>query len=499
MRITSWLKGLRPVTYVPDASVTAAPILDFLISETSRKSPEDLWREQPHLRTVVDFLARNVAQLGVHAFELQDDGGRERIRHGVLPGLLRRPNPQQTGYEFWRAVVSDMALYDEAFMFVRATDAGFEIRTLRPSWIVGVLNKTAYTVDAYIVRFPDGDRDVEVPAQNVVHLHGWSPVDELAGSSPVAALRGILAEQLQAQLFREQVWRRGGRVGSYISRPSTAGKWSIEARNRFKEEWASAYSNSGEKAGGTPLLDDGMELKRIGFSAKEDQYVEGNKLSLATVAAVYHVNPTMVGLLDNANYSNVREFRRMLYGETLGPIIKQLEERMNAFLLPLVGAPDDVYVEFNTESRLRGSFEEQSQVMQTSIGGPWMTINEGRARQNLPAVDGGDELIRPLNVTQNGDHDPVAAADSGGEEGGSDDVDDGGSSPEDSSKDSPSDILARVNAASGLFRAGFDAQSAREAAGLGYIEHTGMLPITVRAADDNEAPGQGAQSAEEDT
>ena len=430
---------------------------------------------------------------------MQNDGGRERVRQGVLPALLKRPNPSQTGYEFWRAVVSDMALYDEAYILVYATDSGYEMRTLRPTWVVGVVNKTAFTVDSFVVKFPDGDRSVEVPADRVIHLHGWHPTEELAGSSPVTALRGILAEQIQAQLFREQVWRRGGRVGSYLTRPGDAPDWSKEARKRFKDQWLAAYSNDGSGAGSTPVLEDGMELKRVGFSAKEDQYVEGNRLSLSTVAAVYHVNPTMVGLLDNANYSNVREFRRMLYGETLGPIISQLEGRLNSFLLPMIGAGEDMYVEFNTDSRLRGSFEEQATVMQASIGGPWMTINEGRARQNLPAVDHGDDLIRPLNVTQNGDSEPIEADGSGGVGEGSE----ADNAPTPTTREEPRDILDRVNAAAGLFRAGFEAQSSREAAGLGYIEHTGMMPITVRDPEGpepdapiEEEPGDG--STEED-
>jgi hypothetical protein len=38
-----------------------------------------------------------------------------------------------------------------------------------------------------------------------------------------------------------------------------------------------------------------------------------------------------------------------------------------------------------------------------------MTINEARALDNRPPIDGGDELIRPLNVTQNGDQNPIEA------------------------------------------------------------------------------------------
>lgn len=123
------------------------------------------------------------------------------------------------------------------------------------------------------------------------------------------------------------------------------------------------------------------------------------KLSLQTVASIYHVNPVMVGLLDNANYSNVREFRRSLYGDSLGPIIKQVEGVINEFLRPMIDDDDAVYVEFNLDEKLRASFEEKAAVTSTAVGGPWMTRNEARAMNNLPAIDGGEDLITPLNVT----------------------------------------------------------------------------------------------------
>ena len=125
-------------------------------------------------------------------------------------------------------------------------------------------------------------------------------------------------------------------------------------------------------------------------------------MSLVTCAQVYHVNPTMVGDLTNSNYSNVREFRKALYGDSLGPVIKQIEERLNQFLLPLVEADPREFVEFNVEAKLRGNFEEQANVLSTSVGGPWMTRNEARRLRNLPPLEGGDELITPLNVVTGG-------------------------------------------------------------------------------------------------
>lgn len=405
--------GLRPTVYtVPEPSVLAGPIIDYLYQRTLDQSVEDLWREQPHLRTVVDFLARNIAQLGVHAYKHTADGGRERVRTGFLPKMLLRPNPSQTWYELTYQLVADLALYDHAYWFITSTGdhRKYEVRSIRPQWITRFSGSDPWDPGDLVVRFPGTTDEVTIPRDRTLMFHGWDPEDGRKGTSPVRALRGILAEQIAAAQFRDQMWKNGGRVGTYLTRPKDAPKWEPADRQRFVDHFRSAYAGNGSKAGGTPLFEDGIEMRRIGFSAKDEQYVESTKLSLQTIAGVYHINPTMVGLLDNANYSNVREFRRMLYGETLGPIIKMIEERFNAFMLPNMNQPESVYLEFNTESRLRGSFEEQAEVMQTSIGGPWMTINEGRARQNLPAIEGGDDLIKPLNVTQNGDQDSVPAA-----------------------------------------------------------------------------------------
>src|SRR5699024_9068254 len=75
-------------------------------------SNEDLFRTQPHLRTVVTFVARNVAQLSLHAFERVSDTDRRRISGTPLTKLLTMPNPGTTGYELMYRLVADMKLHD---------------------------------------------------------------------------------------------------------------------------------------------------------------------------------------------------------------------------------------------------------------------------------------------------------------------------------------------------------------------------------------------------
>lgn len=373
-----------------------------------KMAPAEMWESQPHLRTVVSFLARNVAQLGLHSFERVSDTDRERDHASVMAQTLRRPNSETTTYELIFSLVGDLALYDIAYWHVAPDSeapSGWSIVRLPPEW-VKPKNADAFRRKSYDVKAPGGTT-VNFPASEVLAFHGYNPTDPREGSSAILALKGVLQEQLQSSMYRQQVWKNGGRVSAVLSRPQGA-EWSPEARDRFREDWYSTYTGTGPRAGGTPILEDGMTLQRVDFSAKDQEYVDGAKLSFATVCSAYHVNPTMVGLLDNANYSNVREFRRMLYGDTLGPLLAQIEARLNAFLLPMMDVDASrFYVEFNIAEKLQGSFEEQAAVMSTLVGRPIMSADEGRARFNLPAMGGdAEELVTPLNVLIGGQASP---------------------------------------------------------------------------------------------
>lgn len=362
------------------------------------KSASELFQEQPHLRTVIDFLARNVAQLGLHVFSRTDDDGRERVRDGALAGLMRRPNPSMTTYELVYGIVAGLALFDRALLWVVSDEDGQPgaLWPIKEQWITDTFGSTPFAVGGYVLEPDDSGRRIEVPADQVIELHGWHPDDLRVGSSPVQALKGVLSEQVNAAEFRRQLWANGGRVGAYLTRPKDAPFWSNEARARFKRGWKSTTTGNGEKVGGVPVLEDGMELKRVGFSAKDEDYVEGTKLALSTVASVYQVNPTMIGQNDNANYSNVREFRRMLYGDTLGPILRMIEQRLNAFLVPRF-AEADQYVEFNVRQKLEGSTEQMEQYV-AAVNAGILTPGEVRSMMNKPHLDGSDELRIPAGT-----------------------------------------------------------------------------------------------------
>jgi len=387
----------------------AAEVIEALQKVTGM-APAQLWETQHNVRTVVDFLARNIGQLGLPVYQRVSDTDRQRLADSPVASLLSNPNPAMTAYDLKVALVSDLALNDEAWWLLVQTSSGWQIRPLAVD-LVSIVSGTEIDGNLVIAYQPDRSKPpIHLDGKDLIHFKNWSPYYEDRGSPVVATLKDVLAEQIAAQQFRTGIWKNGGQIGSYIARPKDAPAWSDEGSARFKEDMK-AYKAKGANVGGMPVLEDGMTINQVRFNAREEQWIEAANLSLETVARAWHINPAMLGATGGVSYANVREFRKMLYGETLGPWLKMIQDRINSKLVPRVDPRAGVYVEFNVKAKLAASFDEQAAVLSSAVGRPWMTANEARALENMPALDGdADGLVTPLNVLVGGQSSPRDSA-----------------------------------------------------------------------------------------
>lgn len=369
----------------------------------------EIWRTQPAVRRAVSFLARNIAQLGIHLYERRGDTDRQRVTDHPLAQLLMRPNPWTTRYRFLSTLIHDFAIYDNAYWWkVKGGDSGPRLVHL-PAPLMTPKGDNWLTPDYFEFR---GQRGVKlIPVAELVYFRGYGGISD-SGISPIEALRQVLREEWTAGEMRESVMRNGARHSGYLQRPIEAPKWSEDARARFKREWQGQYGGDyATDAGGTPLLEDGITFEAASQTAEELQYIEGRKLTDEEVTRAYFIPPPMVGILDKATFSNITEQHKMLYQDCLGPPLVMVQDEIELQLLPDFEPVDPYrfYTEFNLMEKLTGNVEQRDASITQSVGAPWRTINEGRALANLPPVDGGDLLVRPLNVTQNGDQNPIPA------------------------------------------------------------------------------------------
>lgn len=380
------------------------------LAEFGRQGVEALWRSQPNVRKVVDFIARAIASIPLNTYERVSDTDRRRVNDGPLAATISRPSRQLSPYRFWHGVISDGLLYDRWAVLRAVREDGTEDLVQIPSWRLRLQTDALRRVIAAWYWVGDGQPDAEViggwkelDLDLLIFDHGYSP--RSAGLSPLATLADVLLETAEAVHYRRQVWENGARVPAWLERPAGA-QWSPEARERFKASFRAAFTGDGPSAGGVPLLEDGMKLNEFkAFTPQDLADLEGRRLSAIEVASAFHIAPELVGAREGT-YSNVDAFRQMLYRDSLGPYIIAWEGAINALLTPALAYGRNLYVEANVDAKLRGSFQEQAQVMQSATGAPWLTRNEARALQNRPPVDGGDDLVVPLNVLVGGQASP---------------------------------------------------------------------------------------------
>jgi len=366
-----------------------------------------LYKQQPNVRTCVDFLARNIAQLGLHVFRRVSDTDRVRLTDHPLAQLLDHPLPADykvTSYRLIESLMGDLGVYFNAYWLkVKTADGPMGLLRLPPAlvYVYGNLIPTRYEVSF------SGQLKEFAPSE-IVHFRGYNAEDPITGLSPLETLRRVLAEEHSAGDYREHFWQNAARQAGIIERPKDAPEWSTTARERFKEEFEALYAG-GDNSGKTAILEEGMTWRPGTFNAQESEYLAGRKLTREECARAYHIPLPMVGILDNATFSNIREQHRNLYQDSLGPWLAMIEQDIELQLMPEFGDIENVYVEFNIAEKLQGAFEEQTEALQSAVGRPWMTADEARSRMNLPSMGGdADRLVTPLNVMVGGQPSPNA-------------------------------------------------------------------------------------------
>lgn len=388
---------MRPTINITFAGEEPGPIADM--------DARRLYATQSNLQAVVSFIASNIAAAPLKVYDREGELERKRDRDSVAARLLYKPNADQTLFEFLYATMVEILVYGTVTWWLlpdSESECGYQLRILPRDWIIDAEGETPYAPDTLRICAKNGGSAVDVPKSEFVMFRRYAPGRPGSYLSPLSALKQTITEQESAAKFRASVWRSSGRLNAYLVRPKDVKPWSPEQRDAFVDAFREAWGADGKSAGSMPLLEDGMEIKPYSFNAKEAQYAEAKQLAREDVAAAYRINPALVWHTGTQTYASARDNARALYNECLAPDFQMLQQRINADLFPKIGAPSSIYCEFDVTEKTQGTFEERVQTIQSAVGAPWMVRDEARALFNMPHIEGGDQLVVPLNVLEGG-------------------------------------------------------------------------------------------------
>jgi len=353
------------------------------------ESPAQIYASQPNVRTCVDFLSRAIAQLGPpKAYRRISDTDRVHLAGHQLEQWLSDPNPASTGYRLIEDLIGDMGIYNNAYWLKARLPDRIGLIRLPPQQMLvrGGLLPSEFIWQSYT------GEPFSFPPSEIVYFRGYNPSlgdvhseGPLMGLSHLYTLRHVLNEEAAAGEHREYFWRNASRQEGVIERPKDAPKWNKEQKQDWRKQWQERYAGP-MGAGLVAVLEDGMQFKPTSWSMKDSEYLSTRKQTREECASSWHIPLPMVGILDHATFSNIKEQHKQLYADTLGPILEMIEQEIEKQLLPECDDTENVYCEFNIAAKLAGSFEEQASAFRLLVGRPVMTANEARARLNLPKI-----------------------------------------------------------------------------------------------------------------
>ena len=367
------------------------------------------YAQQPELKRVVGFIARQVASVNLNLYTWDEDGARSRNYPSQHPAARflelpagDDPKISTTAMQFKESLMIDKLIYDRYCALIEYDErTGLPIKMTRlPAARVKFKGK-AGVVDGATYHREDGQK-IELPLDVLFFSVGYTAGTGSNGTSPIRAIRQLLDGNQEALNFRSQMLARAARIPGVLTHPKVMDD---KAYERLQSSWRE-YNASGAKAGSEPILEDGTQYEQLKPLSGDDVLdLDGRKLSAEEIATMYWIYPELLGLREGTN-SNMDALKQMLWSICLAPYVTEWQQSWDR-LVRSQFRTQNRYVDADLDGKMMGSWKEESEITSRAVGGPYLTVDEARARRNMSPIEGGDKLIVPLNVTKGGKASPM--------------------------------------------------------------------------------------------
>jgi HK97 family phage portal protein len=158
----------------------------------------------------------------------------------------------------------------------------------------------------------------------------------------------------------------------------------------FYHRWEARYQGPGN-AHRPAIANFIRDIKTMGFSQREMDFIQGLRWSLEEVSRAYGVPKPLLSDFERATFSNINAAERMFWRNTIVPELKFFEEQLTRMLLPRLGYPDlglefDLSVIEALQEDENQRVSREAQLLDRGV----LTINEVRRQRGLPDVPWGD-------------------------------------------------------------------------------------------------------------
>lgn len=355
----------------------------------------------PAVYSAVKVITDAVMQIPLILYRRTANGGKERATNHPLYGLLHdQPNVNQTSPE-WREIMQHHTLLRGNSYAEIINDGRGVVEIGMPEHPDFVRVERAETSQGPRYRYvisESGRATRVVSASNMLHIRGLGlGQDGITGLSPIDMEREAVGVGLAAQDFSARFFKNDARPGGWLEVPTNFKDKS--QRDAFKREWRSAHG--GPNRHETAVLEYGIKYHPLEVKMVDAQFLETRKYQNLDIARIFRVPPHLIMELDRATFSNITQQDIEFVKFSLLPWLTRWERRLSVSLLS-VEERATYFFEFLVDGLERGDASARATYYNRGIQDGWLTRNEVRLKENLDPLDGLDEPLEPLNMTNPG-------------------------------------------------------------------------------------------------
>lgn len=299
-----------------------------------------------------------------------------------VPQVLVEPTPGVPRCEWIYGAMSSLLLRGNAYGLVVDRD-----RNGRPSqvWLLNpddviVRQTSRYGPLSYRLLSED------VSPADMWHVRAFTTPGAAVGMSPIAYARQAIGLGLAAEEFGARFFGDGAHPTAVVESDQAV---TNEQAGELKQRIMQAVHGRREVA----VLGAGAKWKTIQVSPDESQFLETQRWTVNQIARLFGVPPEFVGVAPetrgSVTYANREQRAQDLLTFSVLPWLVRLEAALSLW------TPAGQQVRFNAAGVLRADLASRYEAHAIGIQNGFLTRNEARALEDLPAMPGGDSLEVP--------------------------------------------------------------------------------------------------------